>query len=140
METVTGTATGAGIATASGAGTGAGTDTTGAGSAAGASGHPLPVLVAGMRSRLGDELPPVLWSMPEDELVDLLVDLQGLAAQVDAALLAGIRETDRRDLGKTAGATSTATWLSGLLRIRPGQASRRVKLARDLDTTLVLTH
>jgi hypothetical protein len=85
-------------------------------------------------------LPPVLWSMPADELVDLLSDLQGLAAQVDAALLAGIREVDRRDLGKTAGATSTATWLSGLLRIRPGQARRRVKLARDLDTTLILTH
>ncbi|MGH3488215.1 MAG: hypothetical protein ACRDP8_09940 [Actinopolymorphaceae bacterium] len=64
METATTTATGAG------------TDTTGAGFAADASRHPLPVLVSRIRARLGDELPPVLWSMPADELVDLLVDLQ----------------------------------------------------------------
>ncbi|MEQ7127153.1 DUF222 domain-containing protein [Actinopolymorpha sp. B11F2] len=92
-----------------------------------------------MRSRLGEELPPVLWSMGEDELIDLLVDLQGLIAQCDAGLLAAISEADRRDLGKTAGATSTTNWLSDMLRIRPGQASRKVKLAKDLDTSLVMT-
>ncbi|MEQ7004740.1 DUF222 domain-containing protein [Actinopolymorpha sp. B17G11] len=101
--------------------------------------HPLAVLVSRMRARLGGESPPVLWSMPDDELTGLLVDLQSLVGQVDAALLAGMREVDRRDLGRTAGATSTAKWISGLLRMRPGQASRRVRLARDLDTTLVMT-
>ncbi|MEQ7010960.1 DUF222 domain-containing protein [Actinopolymorpha sp. B17G11] len=29
--------------------------------------------------------------------------------------------------------------MSGLLKIRPAQASRRVKLAKDLDSSLVLT-
>jgi hypothetical protein len=104
-----------------------------------ASPHPLVVLVERVRARFGEELPPALWSMSDDDVVELLASLQGLAAQVDAALLAGIREADCRDLGKRAGATSTARWLSGLLRTRPGQASRRVKLARDLDTTLVPT-
>ncbi|MEQ7008807.1 DUF222 domain-containing protein [Actinopolymorpha sp. B17G11] len=104
-----------------------------------ASRHPLPVLVERVRARFGAELPPVLWSMSDDDVAKLLVDLQGLAAQVDAALLAAVREADRRDLGRTAGATSTASWVSGLLRIRPGHASRKVKLARDLDTTLILT-
>jgi hypothetical protein len=101
--------------------------------------HPLQVLVGRIRTRLGEQLPPVLWSMPDDELMTLLTDLQSLVAQADAGLLAAIREADRRDLGKTAGATSTANWISGLLRIHPGQASRRVKLAKDLDTTFVRT-
>ncbi|MEQ7010320.1 DUF222 domain-containing protein [Actinopolymorpha sp. B17G11] len=99
----------------------------------------LSVVVSRMRSRLGEELPPALWSMGEGELIDLLVDLQGLIAQCDAGLLAAISEADRRDLGKTAGATSTTSWLSDILRIRLGQASRKVKLARDLDTSLVMT-
>ncbi|MEQ4204277.1 DUF222 domain-containing protein [Actinopolymorpha sp. B9G3] len=140
METATTTATrGTGTGTGTGAGTGAGT-TTGRGPDGQAPRHGLSVLVSRMRARLGEELPPVLWSMAEDELVDLLVDLQGLLAQAEAASLAAVREVDRRDLGRTAGATSTANWLSGLLRIRPGKASRRVKLARDLDTTLAMTH
>ena len=47
--------------------------------------------------------------------------------------------SDRRDLGKTAGATSTATWLSGRLRVRPEHASRTVKLAAALDAGLPAT-
>ena len=81
----------------------------------------------------------MLWSLPDTELTVLLGDLQVLIAQAEAASLAAVREADRRDLGRTAGATSTGSWLSGRLRIRPENAARTVKLARDLDTSLPLT-
>jgi hypothetical protein len=77
--------------------------------------------------------------MSDDELTEVLVGLQRLVAQVEAVSLAVVCEVDRRDLGRTAGATSTANWISGLLRMRPGQANRRVTLARDLDSSLAQT-
>ncbi len=81
----------------------------------------------------------MLWSLPDAELTGVLGGLSGLSAQVDAARFAAVREADRCDLGKTAGATSTANWLSGTLRMRPEVARRAVKLANDLDTQLALT-
>ena len=101
--------------------------------------HQLSVLVRRMRARLGEDAPASMWSMPDGELGGLLDDLHGLAAQVESVTLAAVREADRRDLGAAAGATSTATWLSGRLRIRPEVAARATKLARALDSMLPVT-
>ena len=60
-------------------------------------------------------------------------------AQVQAELLSAVREADRREVAKTVGAANTAAWLSSALRLRPEEAGRAVKLARDLDTELPST-
>jgi Domain of unknown function (DUF222) len=101
--------------------------------------HRLTVLVGRIRARLADELPAVLWSASDEELTGLLADLEGLSAQVAAVQLAAVREADRRDLGRSSGASSTGSWLAGRLRQRPGVAARTVRLANDLDTELLLT-
>ncbi len=54
---------------------------------------------------------------------------QGVAARVFDATLALMREADERDLGRRLGAASTAAWLAGRFRIRPGQARSLVRLA-----------
>ena len=91
--------------------------------------HRLRQLVHRIRARLGEEAQAGWWSMTDADVTGVLEQLHALSAQVDAALLSAVREADRRDLGKTAGATSTATWLSGRLRVRPEHASRTLKLA-----------
>ncbi|MEQ4207856.1 DUF222 domain-containing protein [Actinopolymorpha sp. B17G11] len=101
--------------------------------------HRLSTLVSRMRVRVGEESQALLWSMPDEELTELLGELHALTSQIAAVTLNATREADRRDLGKTAGTPSTANWLSGLLRLRPEHAHRMVKLAHDLDSHLVLT-
>jgi hypothetical protein len=54
---------------------------------------------------------------------------QALAARVFDATLTLVREADERDLGRRLGGSSSAAWLSGRFRIRPGQARALVRLA-----------
>jgi hypothetical protein len=54
---------------------------------------------------------------------------QALAARVFDATLTLVREADERDLGRRSGGSSSAAWLSGRFRIRPGQARALVRLA-----------
>ncbi|WP_026256899.1 DUF222 domain-containing protein [Actinopolymorpha alba] len=100
--------------------------------------HRFSVLVERIRARLAEESGALLWSVPGDELTDLLTSLEALSAQLEALQLQVIREADRQDLGRTAGATSTAALLSSLLRMRPEHARAAVRLANDLDTALPL--
>jgi hypothetical protein len=101
--------------------------------------HRLSLLVSRMRARLREESQTLLWSMPDAELTALLGELTALTAQVAAMTSDATREADRRDLGRSAGATSTQSWLADMLRLRPEHAHRMVTLARDLDTDLVST-
>ena len=101
--------------------------------------HHVSALVARIRRRLAEESQAGLWTMGDDELTGLLDDLRGLSAQLESLVLAAVAEVDRRDVGRAAGATSTAQWLSGRLRMRPEHATRTVALARDLDTSLAAT-
>ncbi|WP_020575877.1 HNH endonuclease signature motif containing protein [Actinopolymorpha alba] len=100
--------------------------------------HPFSVLADRARARFAEESGAPLWSTPGDELTDLLISLEALSAQIEAVQLQVIREADRQDLGRTAGATSTAALLSSLLRMRPEHARAAVRLANDLDTALPL--
>ncbi len=101
--------------------------------------HRNALLVQRMRAALDGVSGVGSWSMSTDELGDYLADLQGLLAQVQAEFLSAVREADRREVAKTVGAANTAAWLSARLRTRPEEASRSVKLARDLDTELSAT-
>ncbi len=74
-----------------------------------------------------------------DEVADLLESLNGLTAQLAELSLGVIREADRNDVARRVGATSTANWLAGRLRMRPEVAGRSVKLARALEDSLPIT-
>ncbi len=101
--------------------------------------HRNAVLVQRVRAALDGMSGVGSWSMSSDELGDYLADLQALMAQVQAVFLSAVREADRREIAKTVGAANTAAWLSGTLQMRPEEAGRAVKLARDLDTELPST-
>jgi hypothetical protein len=62
-----------------------------------------------------------------------LLTRERLAARQAALALRLVREVDARDLGRRQGAPSTAVWLAGRLRLRPGEAKTRVELANRLD-------
>ncbi|WP_026257950.1 DUF222 domain-containing protein [Actinopolymorpha alba] len=96
--------------------------------------HRFSVLVERIRARLAEDSGALLWSTPHEELTGLLMNLEALKAQIEAIQLQVIREADRQDLGRTAGATGTAALLSSLLRMRPEHARAAVRLANDLDT------
>ncbi len=101
--------------------------------------HRNAVLVGRMRAAFDGMSSVGSWSMSTDELGDYLADLQGLMAQTQAVFLSAVREADRREVAKTVGAANTGAWLSSTLRMRPEEAGRAVKLARDLDSQLSST-
>jgi hypothetical protein len=81
----------------------------------------------------------VVWSLGDDDVV-LALDLrERLAAQFDGLGLDLIAQADVRGVASQVGASSTAALLRDRLRIRPGDASARVRLAgdRQLEATRV---
>jgi hypothetical protein len=70
-----------------------------------------------------------LFGLADTDLEAALEQTQALAARVFDATLALVREADERDLGRRSGGVSTAAWLAGRFRIRPGQARTLVRLA-----------
>ena len=80
-----------------------------------------------------------LWSMSEAETLAHRKALQRVAAKLDAARLAAIREVEGRGAAVAAGASSTQAWLQGALRMRPAAAKEEVALATALDGDLAVT-
>ncbi|HEX6234439.1 MAG TPA: DUF222 domain-containing protein [Jiangellaceae bacterium] len=70
-----------------------------------------------------------VYALADADLEGALEQCQGLAARVFDTTLALVREADERDLGRRQGGSSTAAWLAGRFRIRPGQARTLVRLA-----------
>ncbi len=68
-----------------------------------------------------------------EELARLVVAQEALAARLAALGLGLVREADRRGLGSSVGATSTADWLRDRLRLDHGVAKGRVELAAALE-------
>jgi hypothetical protein len=73
-----------------------------------------------------------LWPLGSGELLALAEGLQRAATGVSAQALRAVAEVDSRGLAVDAGAPSTAAWLTGTVRMRPGLARRQVALARAL--------
>ena len=72
-----------------------------------------------------------VYGLVDADLETAIEQAQVLAARVFDATLSLVREADDRDLGRRLGATSTAAWLCGRFRIRPGQARTLVRLANQ---------
>jgi hypothetical protein len=98
---------------------------------AGTGEHPL---LAGLRRVRADVTALTegnAWSMSDPDLATALDEIAAVEAGLAACELAVVAEADGRHVG-AAGATSTAGWLRGRLRLHPGEASRTVKLAAAL--------
>jgi hypothetical protein len=72
-----------------------------------------------------------VYGLVDADLEAAIEQTQVLSARVFDATLTLVREADERDLGRRLGAASTAAWLCGRYRIRPGQARSLVRLANQ---------
>ena len=68
------------------------------------------------------------WALSDAEVGAALDNFAAMQARITAGMLALIGEVDGRRLG-VQGATTTAGWLRGRLRVHPGDAHRLVALA-----------
>ncbi len=92
-----------------------------------------------VRTVVGEALAAPMLSLRPERLGGLL-ELCGVDEAVLAALkLALVARADACDVGKTTGAVSTRVWLRTTQRMSVKNASATVKLATDLDRTVMLT-
>jgi hypothetical protein len=99
----------------------------------GGAGHPVVAALDAMSDALDKAAAADVWSLSDDDLSATTEWCERLAARQAALALRLVREVDARDLGRRQGAPSTAAWLAGRLRLRPGEAKTRVELANRLD-------
>lgn len=72
-----------------------------------------------------------VYGLVDADLEAAIEACQSAQARLFGVLLALARDADERDLGRRSGAASTAAWLAGRYRIRPGQARSLVRLANQ---------
>lgn len=97
------------------------------------SGHPVAAALDAVEAAISDVEDGPVWGLASDELARLVVAHEALGARLAALGLGLVREADRRELGTSVGATSTADWLRDRLRLEHGAAKGRVELAALLD-------
>jgi hypothetical protein len=95
--------------------------------------HPVLAGVRDAISHVGAAAESAIWGLSDDALCDAIGACEQLRARTHALELALVRDVDGRDLGRRAGAASTAAWLTGRFRLRPGQARNWVQLANATD-------
>jgi len=101
--------------------------------------HPLDAALELIERALDSTADTALWSLSDDQLSDLLVRRETVAARYAELGLRMVREADARDLGSRAAAPSTAAWLRERLRLTRGEANSRVRLAAALGGELTAT-
>ena len=101
--------------------------------------HPAQAALSALDAAAADLRSANLWSLSEADLIDLRIALEASRARVESAVLAVTREVDARGAAVTTGASSTAAWLRGRLRMHPGAAKAEVALAKELDGPLADT-
>jgi hypothetical protein len=87
-----------------------------------------------LHSRLDELADTSMWSMDAVETAETVVELRRAQARLAAAEAELLAHADRLDVAASIGATSTAAWLRGQLRVTAGTARRAVALAKALDT------
>lgn len=79
-----------------------------------------------------------VWSLPDGDLQSVLATAHAARELATAITAHTITEVDGRGLPKTQGATSTATWLRGVLHVDLRQARQLIEIAADLHRRPVL--
>jgi hypothetical protein len=80
-----------------------------------------------------------LWSLLDGESLEVRERLERLSSRLYGAKLAPTRDVDSRGAAVKAGASSLRTWLINRVHLHPGEATREVLLAHQLDTDLPAT-
>jgi hypothetical protein len=101
--------------------------------------HPAFAALAEAGAAIDELASANLWSLRDDETLELRAQLGALAARLASVTLAATREIDARQAATDTGATSTAAWLRSTLHQHPGAAKREVALAAALDRELAAT-
>ncbi|HSV64961.1 MAG TPA: DUF222 domain-containing protein, partial [Mycobacteriales bacterium] len=78
-----------------------------------------------------------LWGLSDAQVDELLVRVHQQLGQITGTLLLPlVREAESRGLAAAHDAPSMTAWLRDSLNVRPGEAGRLLRLARDLDGDL----
>ena len=101
--------------------------------------HPVLAALEVIDAGLDDLAAGNLWSLLDPESLEVREKLERLSARLYGARLASTRDVDSRGAAVKAGATSLRAWLINRVRLHPGQATREVLLAHQLDTDLPAT-
>ena len=80
-----------------------------------------------------------LWSLLDSESLQVREELERLSSRLHAARLRSTRDVETRGAAIKAGASSLRAWLINKLRLHPGDATREMLLAAQLDTDLPVT-
>ena len=101
--------------------------------------HPVLGALQVIETGLDDLGEANLWSLLDGESLEVRERLERLSARLYAAKLASTRDVDSRGAAVKAGASSLRAWLINRVRIHPGEATREVLLAAQLDADLPAT-
>lgn len=100
--------------------------------------HPVAAALRGIDTAIEQIRDAPAWAMHADELAQVIVAHDALTAKLAALGLGLVREAERRELGSSVGALSTADWLRDRLRLTHAAAKGRVELAALLDVDAAL--
>src|SRR3954452_6054843 len=96
--------------------------------------RPWHVLSGRLGARLDELAGTSVWSMNAAETAETVVELRRARARLAAVEARLLAHAERLDVAASTGATSTAAWLRGQVRVTPGTARRAVALGTALDT------
>jgi hypothetical protein len=91
--------------------------------------HPVVGAITAAEAELGSGRDAAYFGLSDDELEAAVEGCERLRALVYDVELALVAEADARDLARRLGAASTAAWLAGRFRMRPGRARSLVQVA-----------
>ena len=80
-----------------------------------------------------------LWSLLDAEALEVRVELERISSRLYAQRLRSTREVETRGAAVAAGASSSRDWLINRVRLHPGEATREVLLAAQVDEDLPAT-
>ena len=89
-------------------------------------------LLAAVSDGLTQLLDGAYWQLSDEEELDLARSLQTLGNRMAAAQVVAAGEIDLRGTATRRGCTGTGALLRDLLSIRPGEATTRVRLGRQI--------
>lgn len=79
------------------------------------------------------------WQLTETEVLDVTKRVAALTSKAQGLQVRMVRELDTRSVASTMGATSLRNFLSGALRLSPGEAGRYARLPKALHETCTNT-
>jgi hypothetical protein len=87
-----------------------------------------------LKARLDELAEAPVWSMDATETAETVVELRRARARLAAVEARLLAHADRLDIAAATGATSTAAWLRGQIRVTARTARQATALAEALDT------